>query len=81
MSADPNEVSEFAMLLSADVIFKHTFQKNTILKHRIISLTLCNRFIIDHAGIVSGEIGSRYLLNADTFIIKKFQHVTVSSAS
>lgn len=81
MSADPNEVGEFAVLLTADVTFMNIFQKNAILTHIITSLTFCNRFIIDHAGIAGGEIGSRYLLNADTFIINKSRYVTVSSAS
>jgi hypothetical protein len=64
MSTDPNATGEFAMLLTADVKFTNTFQKNTILTHTTISLTLCSRFIRDHAGIVSGENGSRHLLNA-----------------
>jgi len=52
------------VLLSANVKFTNTFQKNTILTHIIISLILCNRCKIDQAGIVSREIDSRYLLHA-----------------
>lgn len=80
MSTDPNAASEFAMLLSADLKFTNTFQKKKkpILTHTTISLTLCNSFIMDHAGIVRGEIGSRYLLHADSC---KSRCATVSSVS
>ena len=72
MSKECNTTGTFALLLSLDVKFVNTFQRNTAYFNASCKTYsyLSKRFTIDHRDIINGEFYNRCNLNIDVSTFK-----------